>query len=207
MVVADPSACEIVVVVPPEVVNRACSLLDTVNVIAETRPSIYGAMNDGVSASTGKYLYFLGKDDILLPAFLGAMSLLRQGEPSAVFCDVYWGDRGLYSGSPSRWKVLARNFSHQGIIYSREVFRRHGPFSRRMRVQADHLLNIKLLWDREFSARVRYACTPVAWYSGSGFSTTTNDPVFWRLYPLVMRRYVGVWAACLLISYRKLRGR
>ena len=74
-----------------------------------------------------------------------------------------------------------------------------------MRVQADHLLNIKLLWDRAAGPRIRYLDQPLAWYSGDGFSTQHRDPTFWRLYPTIMRRYVGTWAMCLLNGYRTLR--
>ena len=73
-------------------------------------------------------------------------------------------------------------------------------------VQADHFLNIKVLWDRTATAQIRYLDQPLAWYSGDGFSMTNRDAIFWRLYPNIMLRYVGSWAMCLLIGYRILRG-
>ncbi len=164
-------------------------------------------MNDGVAASTGRYLYFLGKDDIVLPGFGEALRQIDRQRPAALFFDVYWGGRGVYSGRPSRWRLLVRNLCHQGIVYSREAFRRHGPYQRRMRVQADHLLNIRLLWDRSTAGQIAYIARALVWYSGTGFSATSRDPLFWRLYPLIMRRYVGAWAACLLVVSRRLRGR
>ena len=120
---------------------------------------------------------------------------------------MYWGTRGIFAGRPSRWRVLFRNLCHQGIVYSRESIDKHGPYVRKMRVQADHLLNIRLLWDRDLAGRVSYVGVPLVWYSGAGFSTLARDPVFWRLYPAVMRRYVGGWAAVLLRASRVLRGR
>ena len=188
--------------------EKGRALLPDERLIAESRASIYGAMNDGIAASTGRYLYFVGKDDIVLPPFCEALALIESRHPSALFFDVFWGTRGVYRGRPSRWGVLVRNLCHQGIIYSREVVLRHGPYLRKMRVQADHLLNIRLLWDRDFAPRVSYMCHPLAWYSGAGFSVqTARDPVFWRLYPVIMRRHVGTWATCLLVTSRKLRGR
>jgi glycosyltransferase involved in cell wall biosynthesis len=207
LVCPEREQCEVVVVVPSRRVLEVQALLPYETVVPETRPSIYAAMNDGVAASTGRYLYFIGKDDILLPPLAQALQVLADHHSSALFCDVYWGSRGVYSGKPSRWRVLVRNFCHQGIIYGREVLDRHGPYNRKMRVQADHLLNIRLLWDRELAGRVRYLRQPLAWYSGAGFSTTNRDPVFWRLYPAVMRRHVGRWAALVLLASRKLRGR
>jgi hypothetical protein len=204
---ADPCRCEVVVVVPASELALARTWLPAERLVAERHPSIYGAMNDGARASRGRYLYFLGKDDIILPAFGDALGTLEMQQPSALFFDVYWGTRGVYPGRPSKRRVLVRNLCHQGIVYSRETYDRHGPYFRRMKVQADHLLNIRLLWDRTSTAKVCYLQVPLAWYSGAGFSVQeAHDPVFWRLYPTTLRKYVGAWAACVLLMWRKLRG-
>lgn len=198
---------EVVVVTRAAFVDALRNSYPWLHVVAETRRGIYSAMNDGARASMGRYLYFLGKDDIVLPTFQQAVELLASAGPYALCCDVYWGRRGIYAGSPSRLKLLARNLCHQGVIYSRAAFEQHGPYLRRMRVQADHLLNIKVLWDRQHASEVRYMAQPLAWYSGSGFSNLQRDALFWRLYPRVMQRYVGHWAAAMLLMYRRARGR
>lgn len=196
---------EIIIVVPRAAVADTQSRFPEAQVQADSRKGIYAAMNDGAKVSRGRYLYFIGKDDILLATAGEALALLVAQTPSALFCDVYWGDSGVYRGRPSRHLILGRNACHQGIIYSRDVFAKHGPYLRRMTLQADHLLNLKLLWDKDLPPPL-YLPKPLAWYSGSGFSVIKgSDPVFWRLYPTVMRRYVGRWAAGALISYRKLR--
>jgi glycosyltransferase involved in cell wall biosynthesis len=196
---------EIIIVTQPLFVSAVAALFPGVRVCEETRRGIYSAMNDGAAASRGRYLYFIGKDDMMLSTLREAMIVLDRENPYALFCDVYWGERGTYSGKPSRLLLLGRNLCHQGIIYSREAFDRHGPYLRRMRVQADHLLNIKILWDRSAVTRIRYLDRPLAWYSGDGFSMRNRDAAFWRLYPIIMRRFVGGWAACLLNTYRWLR--
>lgn len=204
----DPNKCEIIVVVPPRELSKDDNLLIGERLIAESHPSIYGAMNDGISASAGRYMYFLGKDDIVLPRFREALDRLESSLPSALFFDVYWGAKGIYSGRPSRLNIIKSNLCHQGIIYSRETIKRWGPYVRKMKVQADHLLNIRLLWDRECAHRFEYINMPLTWYSDAGFSSqNASDPTFWRLYPLILEKYVGKWAAGLLILYRKLRSR
>jgi glycosyltransferase involved in cell wall biosynthesis len=197
---------EVVIVTPSRYVDAIAALYPHARVCAETRRGIYSAMNDGAAASQGRYLYFIGKDDMALSALREALTVLDREQPFALFCDVYWGRRGRFSGEPSRFRLLGRNLCHQGIIYSRSAFDRHGPYLRTMRVQADHLLNIKILWDRTAAGQIRYLEQPLAWYSGDGFSTVNRDATFWRLYPTVLRRYVGHWAMCLLIGYRLLRG-
>lgn len=198
---------EVIIVTPLRFVEQIQNIFPWTRVCAETRKGIYGAMNDGASATRADYLYFLGKDDIVLPSFRSAVTLLERERPFVLCCDVYWGGHGKYRGAPSRFRLLARNLCHQGIIYSREAFLQHGPYNRKLRVQADHLLNIKILWDRKNSSRVLYLEKPLSWYSGDGFSLNNRDFVFWRLYPIILSRYVGCWAGCLLNLYRSLRGR
>lgn len=197
---------EIVIVTPPQFVNITAALFPNTRVCAESRRGIYAAMNDGAAFSRGRYLYFIGKDDMMLSTLREVMKILEYEHPFALFCDVYWGSSGTFSGKPSRLRLLGRNLCHQGIIYSREAFDRHGPYLRSMRVQADHYVNIKILWDHVAASRIRYLDKPLAWYAGDGFSMTNRDAIFWRLYPNILRRYVGFWAMYLLLGYRMIRG-
>lgn len=202
----NPMQLEVVIVTPPKFVSAVVGLLPFASVLPETRRGIYSAMNDGALASRGKYLYFIGKDDMMLSTLREALLVLERDHPYALFCNVYWGARGTYSGNPLKIRLLIRNLCHQGIIYSREAFDKHGPYLRSMSVQADHLLNIKIIWDSAVHSRISYLDKPLAWYSGDGFSMTNRDPLFWRLYPNIMLRYVGRWAMYILIGYRTLRG-
>lgn len=199
----DEPRCEIVVVLPPRQVQAAGELGD-VRVVAETRRGVYGAMNDGAAASRGQYLYFLGKDDILLPTVREALQLLATSRPSALFCDVYWGDDGVRSGRPRKWLILFYNVCQQGIVYSRESVLKHGPFLRRLRVQADQLLNIKILFDPD-RGPVHYLRKPLAWYSSTGLSFARRDAVFHRIHPAIVRRYLGPAVAWLWREYVKVR--
>ncbi len=209
VVCPDRRKCEVIVVLPTTEVDKARSLLPDESLVAERKPSIYGAMNDGVAASSGEYLYFLGKDDIVLPSFDTALKLLESKSPSCLFFDVFWGTSGIVSGYPSRLRIIRRNICHQGIIYSRKALLIHGyhygPYLRKMLVQADHLLNIRLLWDRSHSFQFEYINLPLVWYSNTGFSSKNQDATFQKLHPLILKRYVGKWAMYILIIYRKIK--
>lgn len=195
---------EIVLVVPAGQLEAARGLEDVRVVIETRRGGVYGAMNDGAAASRGAYLYFLGKDDIVLPSAREALELLATGRPSVLFCDVYWGDAGVRSGRPWKWLVLFYNVCQQGIVYSRESWLRHGPFLRRLRVQADQLLNIKILWD-PVRGEVRYLRKPLAWYAATGVSFAKRDAVFYRIHPAIVRRYLGPVVAWIWREYVKVR--
>lgn len=203
----DQRRCEIVLVVPTKQLGSADELSADAKIVAETHKSIYGAMNDGARASSGRYLFFCGKDDILLPSLKETVDILATQSPSVLYHDVYWGSDGIYRGKPSRWRVLIQNLCHQGIIYSRSTFDRHGPYIRKMRVQSDHLLNIRIIWSKDpEDHKWQYRRTPLAWYSGTGLSSFARDPVFRKLYPATLRRYVGCWAAVSLRVVRWARG-
>jgi glycosyltransferase involved in cell wall biosynthesis len=205
LVLPDSNQCEIVLVLPSRHLAAAAQAFADVRVLAESRPSIYAAMNDGVAASTGRYLYFLGKDDILLPSARDIVRLLLTDSPAIVFANVYWGNAGIHSTSSSRWAILLRNVCHQGIVYSREAVLRHGPYVRRFRVRADQLLNIRVLWDASMRARARHVPLPLAWYAATGLSFTTVDRTFYRTQPAIIRRYAGPLAALAWRAYKWMR--
>ncbi|HWI84197.1 glycosyltransferase family 2 protein [Ramlibacter sp.] len=204
LVFPDPGTCEIVLVLPADHLREGLDCYPGVRVVAETRRGVYGAMNDGVAASLGQFVYFLGKDDIVLPAMGEAAALLQTTRPRALFCDVYWGDEGVRRGRPLKWLLLIKNVCQQGILYSRATVLQHGPFLRKLRVQADHLLNIRVLWEPGH-ARVAYFPVPVAWYAGTGLSFRSRDTQFHRVHAAIIGRYLGPAAACLWRGYRKLR--
>jgi glycosyltransferase involved in cell wall biosynthesis len=174
-------------------------------VLAESRPSVYAAMNDGVRASSGRYLYFIGLDDILLPTVSAAIRLMHDQNPSVIFADVYWGGQGTRSTHSSRWAILLRNTCHQGIIYSRDAVERHGPYVRRFKVRADQLLNIRILWDETLRARARSLRVPIAWYAASGLSSRVADRLFYRVQPAIIKRYVGGFWAGVWRIYKRIR--
>ncbi len=198
--------CELVLVLPPNATEAArAEYADDARVVAESRAGVYAALNDGVTASRGRYLYFLGKDDILLPAARELLTMLARDAPSVVFADVYWGSRGRHRTDSSRWTILLRNVCHQGIVYSRDAVLCHGPFVRRFRVRADQLLNIRVLWDAALRRRSQRLAQPLAWYGGQGLSFTTPDRVFYRVQPAIIRRYAGRVAACAWWAWKRLR--
>lgn len=201
----DPRQCEIVLVLPARHLSAAAQAFPGVRVLVESRPSVYGAMNDGVKASTGRFLYFLGKDDIVLPSIRQVVQLLGSGAPAMVFADVYWGSDGVRSTRSSRWGILLRNVCHQGIVYSREAVIQHGPYVRRFRVRADHLLNIRVLWDASLRVRSQQLRVPLAWYAATGLSFNLPDRNFYRVQGTIIRRYAGPVAACAWRAYKWLR--
>ena len=193
--------CEIVIVTTKSCHDVITETYIAEKVILEAGKGIYAAMNEGVRKSTGDYLYFIGKDDILLPAVLEAIDIIKSNQPKILCFDVYYGSTGNYSGRPILLKLLVKNLCHQGLIYSREIFKKHGPYTKSMKVQADHYLNIKILSALQ-KKDIYYSNKPIAIYSNTGFSNVNRDKLFRSLFPLILKKYVGKWAFWLILIAR-----
>lgn len=193
---------EVIVVCPAMHIDTVVASFPWCRVIAESRRGIYAAMNDGIAASCGRYLYFIGKDDMALPALSRFLDAVLLKMPLIAFAGVYWGSVGFYPPIVGRYSILRRNSCHQGILYSREVFRRFGLFLRRFKYQSDHYMNIRVIWNRGSATDTYRFDEPVAWYSGSGQSEQVRDLAFRRYFPAILRRYLGCWAVLALLLLR-----
>lgn len=192
---------EILVITPSGNLNNIPHI-DEVFFLKESKRGIYSAMNDGISHSNGDYIMFLGKDDLILPSFKKLIKEISTLKKSAIFFNVYWGTEGVRSGKPSKIKILKENICHQGIIYSRESLKKHGPYFRKMKVQADHLLNIKILWDKEISRNILYINSAFIWYSAEGFSSKNKDLIFKKFYPAILKKYTTSFFYYTLLAKR-----
>jgi hypothetical protein len=173
--------------------------------VSEPDQGIYDAMNKGIRLTTGKFLYFLGAGDRLLPGVLEAVAaeirkLPCQGQisqPTLIYGNVDWSSYSRpYDGRFTLSKLLRRNICHQAIFYQRSVFERLGFYNTKYRSLADWEFNIRCFNDR--GIRKRYIPLLIADYEGGGDSTTTPDPAFYaELSRLTCQQY-GVDIALLM---------
>ena len=155
---------------------------------SEPDEGIYDAMNKGIRAATGDWLYFLGADDILVYGLHRIAAYLRNTNT------VYYGMAYL----PTKNKVLGGHYSarelamcnlcHQTIFYPRAVFGTM-KFDTRYKILADYALNIQLWGDKRF--RFRYIPELVAIYSTAGISNTEEDKLFHRDKPALVAKYLS----------------
>ena len=167
--------------------------------VSEPDEGIYDAMNKGIRLTSGKFLYFLGAGDRLLPGVLEAVAaeirkLPCQGQtsqPTLLYGNVDWSSYSRpYDGRFNRSKLLRRNICHQAIFYQRSVFERLGFYNTKYRSLADWEFNIRCFNDR--GIRKRYIPLRIADYEGGGKSTTTPDPAFWaELFTHCVAEHVG----------------
>lgn len=163
-------------------------------VLLEEGTGIYRAMNLGLERAAGKYIYFIGQDDILLPDAAAAIIQGGAKEADVILANVFWGNRRIHRNYALRQSLVWTNWCHQGAFYRRTVFLQIiKSFPLEYKAQADHYSNIVLSADRTVRFAKHNGC--VAWYSGTGFSTQSPDLVFRTAFPGLVRKHFG------LISY------
>ena len=173
--------------------------------LSEPDEGIYDAMNKGIRLTSGKFLYFLGAGDRLLPGVLEAVAaeirkLPCQGKTSRatlLYGNVNWSSYSRpYDGRFNRFKLLRRNICHQAIFYQRSVFERLGFYNTKYRSLADWEFNIRCFNDQD--VHKRYIPLRIADYEGGGKSNTTPDLAFYAELPRLTRQQYGAGIALLM---------
>lgn len=145
--------------------------------ISEPDNGVYDAMNKGVKAAHGDWVYFLGAGDTLSPILNTLAEKLT--DPNCIYYgDVYRTDlQRLYDGKFSSFKLAVNNICHQAIFYPLEALKKHS-YNTKYRIQADHNLNMQLHGDKNF--KFKYLPMVIAVYEGAGISEQQMDKPFFR---------------------------
>lgn len=194
---------EIILVVPDPTLFSEISSIGELHIHAEDCSGIYGAMNNGIAKATGRYLYFIGQDDILLPAATEAIAKGKANDADLILADVYWGNGSIFKNYPSTKSLVWRNWCHQAVFYNRSLFLEViGSYPVQFRAQADHYVNI-VYSSTPKTKKCRFnGC--VAWYSSDGFSSKSPDLIFRHAFPEIVRKHIGFFSYTLVILRRAL---
>jgi glycosyltransferase involved in cell wall biosynthesis len=171
--------------------------------VSEPDDGIYDAMNKGIRLTSGKFLYFLGAGDRLLPGALEAVAAeIRKSpcqgqtsQPTLLYGNVDWNGRP-YAGRFNRLKLLRYNICHQAIFYQRSVFERLGFYNSKYPCLADWEFNIRCFNDEDIHKR--YIPLRIAEYEAGGKSATTADPAFYAELKRLTRQQYGLGFAVLM---------
>ncbi|MEE4239405.1 MAG: glycosyltransferase family 2 protein [Anderseniella sp.] len=113
--------------------------------VSEPDRGLYHAMNKGIQAATGDFVYFLNSDDRFCNETVVAdvVEAIRQN-PSVdlVYGDVLMGSGNQLMKRPqvpvlSRESLCRKGFCHQSLFARRELLLRTGGFSEEYRIVAD----------------------------------------------------------------------
>lgn len=122
--------------------------------LSETDKGIYDAWNKGIKLAQGKWIMFLGADDILLKGALPFYLEYLQNEPDVDRCDIVVGrcwlvnKKGIHLrkiGDKYCWEKFRyyMNISHGSALHNRHLFEEIGLFSLKFRICADYELLLR----------------------------------------------------------------
>lgn len=136
---------------------------------------IYDALNKGVKRAKGKWVYFLGADDRLLPGFSKLVAELKDDSTVYYGDSLAWYSNGepenpykLPTGRFSAYRLAKLCMNHQSIIYPAKAFDNY-EYNLKYRIYADYAFNLRLWGDARFPKL--YFPITVVLYNMDGFSS------------------------------------
>lgn len=174
-----------------------CSFDNTLNIIknqfdcrikvfSEKDIGVYDAMNKGVLKASGKWLYFLGSDDMLYDkdVLRNVANYITIWEADMVYGNVKMTKEGnIYDGEFSIDKLYTQyNICHQAIFYRREVFEKTGLYNLRYKIWADWDLNIR--WFSNPMIKTSYLNHIICLYNNNNGLSIEIDNEFSKFLPV-----------------------
>jgi glycosyltransferase involved in cell wall biosynthesis len=150
-----------------------------IKIHSEKDDGIYDAMNKGIKASTGKWLYFLGSDDYLYnDAVLRSINTyIENNAPDVIYGNVISPVfPGKYNGEYDCVKIYKENICHQAIFFKKQLFEKTGLFNLKYKILADYDHNLKWFLDKK--TKIVYVSDAIAFYNDKGISTLNKDCPF-----------------------------
>lgn len=140
---------------------------------SESDKGIYDAMNKALPFVKGKWVYFLGADDELLPGFAKLAEQLHDAQT------LYYGycyKRGKRTNKRlTAYEVAKINVCHQAVFYPSSVLSKY-KYKIEYVVYADHALNIQCWGDPNI--RKKFIPLGIAKFNDTGFSSYAKDCTF-----------------------------
>lgn len=140
---------------------------------SEKDGGIYDAMNKALDHVRGQWVYFIGADDTLTPAFSQMAEELS--DPHAIYYGSVLKAGKKYLGKMAAYKQAKTGINHQAIIYPAGIFALR-RYDTRYRISADHVFNMQCHSDKHY--RFIFKDFDIAIFNDTGISSTQKDAVF-----------------------------
>jgi glycosyltransferase involved in cell wall biosynthesis len=170
---------------------------DIAIMVSQPDNGIYDAMNKGITKATGRWIYFMGADDRLLPGFSEMAKLLK--DDNTIYYGNVASDGDMLQGAFSAYRLAKFCMNHQTIFYPAKVFKKYS-YSNRYKVYADYALNLQCWGDN--TIKKQHYPIKVVWYNLTGFSATTDDVLFKKEKPILIKQNMG-WLMYLRFLYKR----
>ncbi|WP_159467825.1 glycosyltransferase family 2 protein [Dyadobacter sp. 3J3] len=140
---------------------------------SEKDNGIYDAMNKALDLARGQWIYFIGADDILTPAFSKFAEELK--EPDRIYYGSVLKAGKKYLGQLSPYHQAKTGINHQAIIYPAQVFYCY-RYDMKYKISADHVFNMHL--NRHEKYHFEFRDFTIAIFNDSGISSLQKDSLF-----------------------------
>ncbi len=159
--------------------------------ISEPDTGIYDAMNKALRLARGRWLLFLGGDDVLTaPDILSCADSELLDEHSIYYGDVVLKSSGQpYCGPMNTYKLMQQNICHQAVFYPAAVFKAK-PYDLGAGLLADYKYNIEL-WGS--GTRFRYLPLSISLYEDAGASSRPDSTFESMRLALISRNLGWPW--------------
>lgn len=162
--------------------------------VRDTGRGVYAAYRTGIDRARGTYVWLLGDDDYPLDHVAAITGRLKEASADVIVAPVVFSSGRIYRPRRTKFFLLLRNWCQQGVIYRRSVLARH-RFYRRLKIQADHYVNVLIRADAALTKE--YLDQPICVFGVCGISSRVSDEHFWRLRPRLARRTLS-WIGYLM---------
>jgi glycosyltransferase involved in cell wall biosynthesis len=141
--------------------------------ISEPDTGIYDAMNKALRLARGRWLLFLGGDDVLTdPDILARVVSRLRDEQVVYYANVVLKSTGRpYCGPMNTYKLMQQNICHQAVFYPASVFKTK-PYDVGAGLLADYKYNLEL-WGSGIS--FRHLPLSISFYEDAGASSRPDD--------------------------------
>ena len=177
--------------------------------VSEPDKGIYDAMNKGIAAATGDYIYFIGGDDLVFDdkIFQKVSSYINSNRSDVFYGDVVFQPIGKrYAGKFSKWKLAHKNICHQAIFYPLYILKKY-LYDLKYPVYADYYENL-ILW--HLGIKFNYMPLNICNFSIEGTSNN-GDIAFNKMRSALIKSYLGFlpWSCYRLkdLGHRLFKGR
>lgn len=145
--------------------------------VSEPDGGIYEAMNKGIKLATGKWIFFLGSDDVFFDnEVLKRVFSENINDELILYGNVKFLHSGIkYDGPFDHEKISMKNICHQAILFRKDIFTELGFFNVKYKIYADYEFNIR--WMGAKTAN-KYINETLVIYNEIGVSGRIIDEIF-----------------------------
>jgi glycosyltransferase involved in cell wall biosynthesis len=149
--------------------------------ISEPDNGIYDAMNKGIKAAKGDWLFFLGADDTLNKHVLQQIFEEKTIDPAIqlVYGKINILGTNKTQGVATNYiNLIENNIPHQAIFYHKTIFSTITGYNVQYKILADYYLNLKIFEQGLF--KTTFVDTAIVTFNSKGLSNRTVDFLFFN---------------------------